>query len=1078
MKRRRTDKADKAVRAGKAGKACGTVTAGKARGTVTAGKACGTVTAGKARGTVTVSEACKTGKAGRESKMVKTGLELRGPGAYVALCLCTVFFCWLFCLRHGMFGGKVDWISQHSVLPDYFRRQFYATGELFPEFAANIGGGQNIYHFSYYGLLSPVVLLSYLFPFIKMPDYLMGAQMVSLVSSVLLLYRWLSGQGNGFGGKGFDRKVCFLTAVIFLLAGPMVFHSYNQIMFVNYMPFLCMGFLGVDRYFEADRGETEENPGTGRRRGGVLSASVFLMIMTSFYFSIGGMLALGIYGIHRYVGIVEDQRAVSDEEGDPGGRRNAVLTFLKEGVWFLFPFFTAVLMSGVLLIPTAMAMAGREGGSHKAALSSLLLPEFSPVRFFYSPYGMGLTTLVFTALLGMLFFRKWSERALALGCLLVLTVPFFVYLLNGGLYVRDKVMIPFLPLMCYVIACYVSGLGEMGEEAVGAMAGKAVGQPAKEAVEGMAQEAVGRVDREAVEGMAQETVGKPAGEAVEGMAQEAAGEIRGITLRESAVNFLPYIATLCVLCVHFAGAGAGRYGKLMLADGAVMLLCYGIFRLRKNVLILLIPPVIFLAFFGNGYHREGEKYLDREFYGKVTDERLESLIKTAAGSEDGLYRTEQYGTAEENAANLNRVWDMGQYVSSVYSSLYNREYQKFRRDFGAGEPYRNFLMQPVSENPVFQRFMGVKYLVADKKFPGRFPGYGVTAAEGDRALYENPSASPVAYATDKVMGEEAYESLEFPENQLSLLEYAVAEKAGTDGDSGSARNADSPGNAVRPGSAENSGSDKKSRSAENIGSAANLGSAGNAKNINHAESAKSYIPVNIRLPEEISSKEKETAVIDIPRQADELKDQPGIRESSPQRVLFLRFRVENLKPSKDVTIWAEGQRNKLTAKKHFYYNENTRFTYALPLQEGQSQAELVFGEGHYRIADVQCFLGVLPSENEAESLYQSLFLPDREKTGGNVIAGSIRVKNAGYFITTIPCDDGFTVFVDGKKAETERVNTAFLGCRIDKGRHQVEIVYHAPGMAAGKMASVIGFFLFLGMHAGRRRIRQKNHKIS
>lgn len=953
--------------------------AGKARGTVTAGKARGTVTAGKARGTVTVSEACKTGKAGRESKMVKRGLGLRGLGACAALCLCTLFFCWLFCLRHGMFGGKVDWISQHSVLPDYFRRQFYATGELFPEFAANIGGGQNIYHFSYYGLLSPVVLFSYLFPFIKMPDYLMGAQMVSLVSSVLLLYRWLSGQGDGFGGKRFDRKVCFLTAVIFLLAGPMVFHSYNQIMFVNYMPFLCMGFLGVDRYFEADRGEMEEKPGTGRRRGGLLAVSVFLMIMTSFFFSIGGMLALGIYGLHRYVGIVESLRAVLDEEGDPGGRRNAVRAFLKEGIRFLFPFFTAVLMSGVLLIPTAMAMAGREGGSHKAALSSLLLPEFSPGRFFYSPYGMGLTTLVFTALLGMLFFRKWSERVLALGCLLVLTVPFFVYLLNGGLYVRDKVMIPFLPLMCYVITCYVSGLGEMGEEAVGA--------------------------------------------------------IRGKTLRDSAVNFLPYIATLCVLCVHFAGAGAGRYGRLMLADGAVMLLCYGIFCLRKNVLILLIPPVIFLAFFGNGYHREGEKYLDREFYGKVTDERLESLIETAAGSEDGLYRTEQYGTAEENAANLNRVWDMGQYVSSVYSSLYNREYQKFRRDFGAGEPYRNFLMQPVSENPVFQRFMGVKYLVADKNFPGRFPGYGVTAAEGDRALYENPSVSPVAYATDKVMGEEAYESLEFPENQLSLLEYAVAEKAGTEGDSGSA---------------------------------------GNVKNISYAESAKSYIPINIHLPQEISSGEKETAVIDISRQADELKHRPGTRESNPQRVLFLRFQVENLKPSKDVTIWAEGQRNKLTARKHFYYNENTRFIYALPLQEGQSQAELVFGEGHYRISDVQCFLRVLPSENEAESLYQSPFLPDREKTGGNVFAGSIHVKNAGYFITTIPCDDGFTVFVDGKKAETERVNTAFLGCRIDKGRHQVEIIYHAPGMAAGKMASVIGFLLFLGMNAGRRRIRQKN----
>ena len=43
------------------------------------------------------------------------------------LILFTLFFCWLFCGRYGVFGSKVDWISQHSVFPDYFRQQFYAA---------------------------------------------------------------------------------------------------------------------------------------------------------------------------------------------------------------------------------------------------------------------------------------------------------------------------------------------------------------------------------------------------------------------------------------------------------------------------------------------------------------------------------------------------------------------------------------------------------------------------------------------------------------------------------------------------------------------------------------------------------------------------------------------------------------------------------------------------------------------------------------------------------------------------------------------------------------------------------------
>ena len=54
---------------------------------------------------------------------------------YIFLGVLTLCACWLFAGRYGVFGAKVDWISQHSVLPEYFRQQFYQTGELFPEFA-------------------------------------------------------------------------------------------------------------------------------------------------------------------------------------------------------------------------------------------------------------------------------------------------------------------------------------------------------------------------------------------------------------------------------------------------------------------------------------------------------------------------------------------------------------------------------------------------------------------------------------------------------------------------------------------------------------------------------------------------------------------------------------------------------------------------------------------------------------------------------------------------------------------------------------------------------------------------------
>ena len=72
----------------------------------------------------------------------------------------------------NVFGSNTDWINQHTVIPEYFRTLFYETGKILPNFSLNYGAGQNIYNLSYYGFLSPIILLSYLFPFISMVNYI------------------------------------------------------------------------------------------------------------------------------------------------------------------------------------------------------------------------------------------------------------------------------------------------------------------------------------------------------------------------------------------------------------------------------------------------------------------------------------------------------------------------------------------------------------------------------------------------------------------------------------------------------------------------------------------------------------------------------------------------------------------------------------------------------------------------------------------------------------------------------------------------------------------------------------------
>lgn len=866
----------------------------------------------------------------KEDTLYKNRISNKQWIPYFVLAGLTIFFCWWFVGQHGIFGAKVDWISQHSVLPDYFRQQFYATGNLFPEFAANLGGGQNVYHYAYYGLYSPLILPSYLLPFVKMPDYIMAVSIIGLIASVLLFYHWML-------GKKVSGSICFITSVLFLLAGPMIGQYSGQIMFVDYMPFLCLALMGVDRYFE-------------RKRSGLMAVSIFLMILTSFYFSIGGMLVLVIYGMHRYF----EQRE---------GYRITVTIFLLDGLRFVCPMLLAVLMSSFFLVPTALALTGGRSNGEHISLLSLFIPQLPVERFVYSFYGIGLTTLVITVLITGLLYKKLYERILTYGCVIVLVIPVFAYLLNGGLYIRDKVFIPFLPLVCYLIAVYLEKC---------------------------------KNDK--------------------------------ISLAEGAI---PYIITIAFMYMERNRFTKEWIGKALIAESLLFMLCYFFYyvikkykKQTKEVLLLAMPSVLCLVVTMNTfYQNKPDRYVSREMYDNITRKEKEQAVKKIQKEDTGYYRMEQIGTEDENAADLNRIWDIGQNITSIYSSAYNSEYQEFRqKTFGLEEPFRNIMMQSVSKNPVFQRMMGVKYIVSDSDVPG----YTLYKQKKGTKIYRNEDASPVGYATSRVLKEEEYKNLAFPYNQTAFLEYAVVS-----------------GNAGKY----------------------------TGKSPEQPE-LKAYEPVLLQMTGQYGMKireEKEGYKIHLKKtkKTEFIIQKNTSKSDDGDRVLFLRFKVKNHRPDKDVAIWVNGVRNKLTARDHIYYNGNKLFTYAIPLKDGSDTISISFGSGKYEIKNVRAYMGTLPEKSE--NLYQAEWNVDRKQTKGNQIQGNIDVKEDGYFITSIPYDSHFKIRIDGKETDIQKVNTAFLGCQIQKGTHKVQIIYHAPGARAGKIVSVIGILGLLLMLEGERR---------
>ena len=142
-----------------------------------------------------------------------------------------------------IFASKIDFSIQHYVIPEYFRTLFYSTHNLLPNLALNLGSGQNIYNFSYYGLLNPIIIISYLFPKIKMIDYIIISTSLLILSSVILFYFFLK-------KKNYNYKTRFIVAFLFLCATPLTFHIHRHIMFINYFPFLILGLFGIDKYLE------------------------------------------------------------------------------------------------------------------------------------------------------------------------------------------------------------------------------------------------------------------------------------------------------------------------------------------------------------------------------------------------------------------------------------------------------------------------------------------------------------------------------------------------------------------------------------------------------------------------------------------------------------------------------------------------------------------------------------------------------------------------------------------------------------------------------------------------------------
>lgn len=567
-----------------------------------------------------------------------------------------------------VYGSNTDWLSQHVTLAETIRNACLEQHTLLPSWIG-LGGGSNGYQFAYYGFLRPDILIGCLLPQIPMLDIIIGYMTAVYLCSVLLVYIWLK-------SEQISPLLAWLGSILFMTAGCL-FHMHRQIMFVNYLPFMLLAFLCIRK-----------------QRYKWLPLCLLLICLSSFYFSISAFAAVGWYWYRT--------------EGKRFWRGSFLKRYIPSAV-------LAAAMAAALLLPTALVLLehsrlGTDTGLLK--LLELFGPNLVFNNILFNEYGMGLTLICFYAILAGLKiknFRKDSILFLMFGMFGI-----FSYVLNGTLYTRPKILIPFMPLVIlHCVRC-------------------------------------AEICRKT--------------EAPVPVPESDSRSPKQVRIYGAQVPPLwPFAVMLPVSLLWFSQE---QFPWILLDLAILFCLCLAI-RLRRKyarpsfaaasgwltaVLLLISPVGMYLTTAGT------EDWVEEsEISPGFTADELSQV------QFDPLYHFDSLLSPLVDGNELNTFL----HRSTMYSSVTNGEYS---------ELYYDTLMTPVrinnrvalltSDNPFMLNLLGVRYLeTTDGHIPA---GYETILKSGKNVIVENPDVLPSVYFTDDTVSQEWFDTLD-PLQKLDII---------------------------------------------------------------------------------------------------------------------------------------------------------------------------------------------------------------------------------------------------------------------------------------------------------------------
>ena len=881
----------------------------------------------------------------------------------------------------AVYGSNTDWLSQHAALAETIRDACVEQHTLLPDWI-DLGSGSSGYQFSYYGFLRPDILIGCLFPQIPMVYILIGYMLALYLASVLLCYMWLQ-------SEDISPFFSFIGSVLFLTAGCL-FHMHRQIMFVNYLPFLILAFLCVKK-----------------RKFRFLPLCMLLICLHSFYFAIAAFAAIGWYWL-----------------------RTEKTSFWKDSFFkkYIPSAVLSVCMAAALLLPTGLVlMEHRRSGGGFSLLKILELfgPNISMNGILFNEYGLGLTLICFYTILAGLNKKNPVKKEFFPDSVLFLSFGLFgifSYILNGTLYARPKILIPFLPL--FILHC-VRYLKSAHEETYSK-------KHAEKPVE--------------MYPLYPFAVMLPIG-----------------LLWFSQVQFPWILIELGILFLFCLIRRRGRRtGTPPLSGGRSAR--FLIWKETFVYLLVLIAPIgMYITTAGkeNWVKKEDvsantasanlSELSDRSGRPALSESsELPALSESSELSMDPLYH---FDSLIEPLANGNLLPAPEMTRSSMYSSVTNSAYSDL---------YYDTLMTPIrinnrvalltSDNPFMLHLLGVRYIETDEKHipSGYTPLY--RTAKGT-VIAENENVIPNVYFTSDTISEEEFDRFSKTE-QLEAIsaKTVVRSSAGSQEDRSERSSAGSPeDSAYEPGKFLVPFTPKLSME----------GSLPNHLTIKKTEDG--Y---------DIASKCQQSLTF-------------YVENTGFGNILLLSFRVDN-KTIDPVVIDISNIRNKLSGLFAPYPNGNDTFHYQFSADSdsGMTKLKVTFPKGRFTVSNVQwhlCSEKIFSEKNNVtKAVCDSKVGRSNFLSGTTVFSGSVKAESNGVLASAIPQQNGLEIYIDGRRTDIIRVNKAFAGAYIEKGTHKIEFRFSPPGKQIGCIISLISllcYFCYL-IFTLRGFVLKKNFKNS